>query len=81
MNTVNWDDASSRAAFIERVGPAAYNRALDKHFKDITIDVVNGYAIRPVQTRFGRLYAVGETGEAFSTMSLARNHAWSIKAG
>jgi hypothetical protein len=32
---------------------------------------VGGHAIRPVQTRFGRLFAVGATGKAFSTRDQA----------
>lgn len=31
------------------------------------VATVNGHAIRPVSTRFGRLFQVGKTGRAFST--------------
>ena len=76
----NWDDPSSRAAFIERVGSAAYNKALEQHQAASVIETVNGHAIRPVGSRFGRLFMVGGTGSAFLTLEAARKHALTIKA-
>ena len=75
----NWDDPSSRAAFIERVGPAAYNKAMEQHQAASVIETVNGHAIRPAGSRFGRLFMVGSTGSAFATLEAARRHALTTK--
>jgi hypothetical protein len=72
---MNWNDPAERLALIERVGPKAYNEAHLQHMKDETIDTINGHAIRPVQSRFGRLFVVGTTGKAFSTIDDAKKFA------
>ena len=68
---MNWNDPAERARLIDRVGPQEYERLFAEHRKASTMKTVNGHAIRPVQTRFGRLYAVGNTGKAFDTMPQA----------
>ena len=81
MLECNFNDPASRAAFIERVGPAAYNKALEQHQVASVIETVNGHAIRPVGSRFGRLFMVGGTGSAFATLEAARKHALATKVG
>jgi hypothetical protein len=72
---INWDDPAARAALIGRVGPKAYNEAFEKHVKDTTINTVGGHAIRPIGTRFGRLFQVGNSGKAFSNQEQAEKFA------
>jgi hypothetical protein len=78
-DAMNWDDPTARFELIERVGPTEYNRLHREHIEASTIERVNGYAIRPIETmRFGRVYQVGDTGSAFSTIEAARKYAESI---
>ena len=79
--TIDWDDHSARAALIERIGPDAYNTAQAEHIRLCVLQTVNGHAIRPVSTRFGRLFAVGMGGTAFSTMKEASAFAADLPAG
>lgn len=72
---MNWNDPEQRLALVERVGHVEYNRLHAEHMKAIAVATVNGHAIRPVQTRFGRLFAVGNTAKAFSTFAEAKTFA------
>lgn len=72
---MNWNNPEERAALIERVGPDKYNKAIQQHFKDSTVDVVGGHAIRTVGSRFGTLYQVGSTGTAYGTLDAAKTYA------
>lgn len=72
---MNWDDAAARAALIEAVGVTEYNRLHAKHRDDSIVETVCGHAIRPVGSRFGRLFMVGDTGTAYQTIEQARDHA------
>lgn len=72
---MNWDDPSERAALIEKIGPEAYNEAMRKHREESVISTIGGHAIRPVGSRFGRLYMVGDTGTAYPTQEKAEQHA------
>jgi len=78
---MNWDDPTARFALVERVGAAEYNRQFRQHIAASTIDTVNGHAIRPTQSRFGRLFMVGNTGDAFYTLAEAKAHAGTLKSG
>jgi hypothetical protein len=77
---MNWDDPSARAALIERVGVAEYNRQFEAHRLATTVETVNGYPIRPTNTRFGRLFMVEGTGNAFYKIEEARAFATSKPA-
>lgn len=77
---MDWGDPAARAALIESVGPAAYNKAFDEHRRKSTIARVNGHDIRPIGTRFGRLFQVGETGVAYRTMEEAETFAKATSA-
>ena len=72
---INWDDPKARHELIERIGTAAYNQAFTDHQKKSTVATVNGYPIRPVGSRFGRLFMICGTDRAFSTMEAATAHA------
>jgi len=72
---MNWDDPSARAALAMRLGPDGYNKAFEAHLKESTVATVGGHAIRPIGTRFGRLFSVGSTGTAFSTQAQAEEYA------
>jgi hypothetical protein len=74
----DFDNAQDRAALIERVGVDEYKRLFQAHLRASVVKTVNGYDIRPVQTMFGRLYAVQGTKQAFSTMEKAEQFARSI---
>ena len=75
MSNINWDDPAARAALAERLGPDDYNAAFEAHCKESTVATVNGHAIRPVGSRFGRLFMVGATGTAFHTLEQAKEFA------
>lgn len=72
---MNWDDPAARFAYIEAHGPDAYNRAFAEHQAASVVVRVNGYAIQPVQSRFGRLFLVVGTSKAFGTLDEAKRHA------
>lgn len=70
---MNWDDPTARAALVERVGPAEYERLQAEHMQASIIETVNGRAIRAVTSeRFGRLYLVDGLNEASQTIEGAR---------
>jgi hypothetical protein len=69
------DTAEGRFAASQQLSTAAYNRAMADHIAKSVIETVNGHGIRPVQTRFGRLFHVGTTGSAFRTIDQAREFA------
>jgi hypothetical protein len=69
---IDWNDPAARARLIESVGPKEYNRLHEEHRQSSVIETVNGHAIRPIATGFGRLFEVGATGRAFSTLEQAR---------
>lgn len=78
MIHVDWDDPASRARLIERVGLYEYNRLHDEQFRSSTIMRPNGYSIRPVVSRFGKLYMVDAGGKAtrgFRTIAEAEAYA------
>jgi hypothetical protein len=68
---MNWDDPAERASLIERVGIERYNRLFEAHRQASIVATVNGHDIRPVSSRFGRLYMVDGTGQAFATLDQA----------
>ena len=72
---MDWNNPEDRAALADRVGPTAYNAAHAAHVAATTVETVNGYGIRPVSTRFGRLFAVDGTADAYTTLEAARTHA------
>jgi Fe-S cluster assembly scaffold protein SufB len=72
---MNWDDPAARAHLIDRVGPQEYNRQLEAHLAASVVSTVNGHKIRPVGSRFGRLFMVGKTGNAFHTLAEAETFA------
>lgn len=74
---MNWDDPAARAHLIERVGAAEYNRQFEAHLAASVVSTINGHKIRPVGSRFGRLFMVGDTGTAFR--SLAEAEAFAAK--
>jgi hypothetical protein len=59
-STVDFNDPVARAKHIERVGSEQYSRDLAAWVERSAVAKVNGWVIRPVQTRYGRLYAVGD---------------------
>lgn len=75
---IDFDDPSARLALLEKVGIPEYNRLMTEHMKRSVIKVVNGYGICPVSTRFGRLFAIGGTRVACSSLEQAEDHARSL---
>lgn len=76
---MDWNDPIERSRLSEKLGPAEYSKAFREHLRASTIDTVNGHVIRPVETRFGRLYQVGSTGRAHSDLEQARKIAGEAK--
>ena len=72
---MNWDNPEERLALAERVGTEEYNRRLLEHLDSLIVATVKGRAIRPVNSPFGRLFAVGGTKHAFSTVEEAVRYA------
>ena len=72
---MNWDDPAERLALIERVGIEEYNRQTREHLEASIVSRVGGHAIRPVGSRFGKLFAVGDTGKAFANQAAAEQFA------
>jgi hypothetical protein len=72
---IDWTDPAARARLIESVGPKEYNRLHEEHRRSTVIETVNGHAIRPIATGFGRLFEVGATGRAFPSLEAAKNFA------
>jgi hypothetical protein len=69
--TMDWDNPTERYQLIERLGIDGYNAALAARQRQSTLATVNGYAIREINSRFGRLFAVGGTDKAFCTRAEA----------
>jgi hypothetical protein len=72
---MNWDDPAARAALIEALGPEEYSRRHAEHLRASTIATIAGHAIRPVASRYGRLFMVGDTKRAFRTLDEAKSYA------
>lgn len=68
---MNWGDPIARANLIEQVGVAEYNRRLKQHQDESVVAVVNGYAIRTVQSAWGKLFHVDGTRSAYTTLQRA----------
>lgn len=78
MATINWNDPAERARLSARVSTAEYNRLVKAHIEASTISTVNGYQIRPVSSRFGRLFTIATTTRAFATLAKAEEFAASL---
>ena len=72
---MNWNDPADRLALVERIGIEEYNKAFEEYVKQTTVVTVGGHIIRPVGTRFGRLFQVGKTGKAFTKLCDAEKYA------
>ena len=72
---MNWDDPAERLELLEREGAQVYNRLLTQHLVESVVSRVGGHAIRPVNTRFGGLFAVDSTGMAYATLEEAQRFA------
>jgi len=72
---IDWSDPAARDRLIERIGPDEYNRLHAEQMARSTVAIVNGHAIRKVQSRFGKLYQVDTTGAAFSAFEAAKTFA------
>jgi hypothetical protein len=75
MTTIDWDDFAARFRLAEQVGLHRYNGLYLEHRQRSVIAAVGGHEIRSVSTRFGRLFAVGDSGWAFSTQAQAEAYA------
>ena len=78
---MNWDDPVARYNLIESVGPDRYNEMIQQHFRDSTVAVVNGYPIRPVGSRFGRIFMIDGAGVGYRTQADAEAHAATLAPG
>ena len=54
---MNRDDPAEGFALIELIGADEYNRLVREHDRARIVATINGHALWPVQTRFGRLYS------------------------
>jgi hypothetical protein len=72
---MNWDNPEDRAALVQQIGVEAYNKAYENYIDESTVSIVGGHKIRPVNSRFGKLFNVGNTGRAFQKQSEAEKYA------
>jgi hypothetical protein len=75
---IDWSDPAARLALIERIGPEAYNAALAEHQRASTVATVKGRGIRPIASRWGRLFMIEGTGLAFDTLAEAEEYAGNL---
>lgn len=78
---MDWNDPKARLHLIETVGHDEYHRRFEAHLASTVIEKVNGYNLRPVNTRFGRLIMVSGTNNAFAKIEQARDFAISLEMG
>ncbi len=78
---IDWSDPAARAHLAERISVTANNAAFTAHRATSVVETINGHAIRPEQTGFGRLFVVGDTGNAYAFMPDAVRYANSIAPG
>ena len=81
---MSFDTPEGRYAATQSLGVAEYNRQYAAHVRSSFLAIVNGYGLRPLNTRFGRLiqvYGEGSDGKAFATLEQAHNHANSLPTG
>jgi len=74
---MDWDDPAARARLISEVGPERYETLRRENFRATIVETVNGFDIRPVGSRFGRLFACYDQRKqlsmvAFPTLDDAR---------
>lgn len=62
---MDWDDPAERFRLADRVGPDEYNRLFQEHMKASVVANVNGYDIRPIGSRFGRVFMVDGTNTGY----------------
>jgi hypothetical protein len=73
---IDWDDPVARFRLVEQVGPERYSQLHAEHVRVSTVATVGGHAISPMYSeRFWRLFVVGDTGRAFSTLPQAATYA------
>lgn len=71
----NLDTPEGRYAASQSLGADGYDAAMLAHIAAGVIETVNGFGIRPVSSRFGRLFSVVGTDAAFRTIDAARTYA------
>lgn len=76
---MNFDNPADRATLAASVSTAEYNRRIREHFAKSSVATVNGYSIRPMGTRFGRLFIVHGTKRAFATLAQAEAYASTLE--
>lgn len=72
---MDWDDPADRCRLALRVGPEEYNRLHKAHMDATVVDTVNGHRIRPVSSRFGRIYIIDGAGVGYPDLERARDEA------
>lgn len=79
--TYDLDTPQGRYAASQALGTAGYNAAMKAHHRAGFVVIVNGYGLRWVSTRFGRLCQVYGEGTAFHTRDEAEAYARTLPAG
>jgi hypothetical protein len=77
---MNWDSPEDRYHLLNSVGVEEYNRRIQQHFKDSRVATVNGYGIRPVGSRFGRIFMIEGTTRGYGTLEEAKAYAATLPA-
>ncbi len=79
--TYDFSTPEQRSTLAESLGAEKYNEEIEKWFTATSVSVINGYRIRPVMTRFGRLFSVDGSNTAFQTLDQACKHACLLPVG
>lgn len=79
---MDWNSPIEREQLLARVGLVEYNRMYYDHtHSHILVTTVNGYQIRPVETRFGKVYVIGNTGAGYAHLQDAIGAALKLPQG
>lgn len=77
----DFDTPEGRYTAAEALGPDGYNAAIAAYHKATFVEIVNGYGLRWVNSRFGSLCAIYKTNVAYKTIDEARRVAATLPKG
>lgn len=72
---INWNDPAERLALIERVGVDEYTRQFEAYHRSRIVDRAGGRDIWPVDSGWGRIYAIEGLNRGFSKVEEAIRYA------
>lgn len=70
---IRGDDSLARFEYIEKHGPQMFNKAMAIFHEKQAVANVNGYRIRAVMCRWGRLYTIDGLNKAYTNLDDAKS--------